>query len=166
MAFKKKNGKRKTSRSTSVMKFRRGGRRGGRRGSTTQASFKLDLQSGIMLALGALAVPRIAALVPAADNRIKYGAVTLLALLGVKRMPQLAPALIGLGAVAAAATLSAIAPQIAASVGGNGNGTKIGRLTTAEVNQRINEALMNRASMNGHAATVTGTPNMAIVGSR
>lgn len=117
-----------------------------------------------MLALGALAVPRIAALVPAGDNRIKYGVVTLLALLGVKRMPQLAPALIGLGAVAAAATLSAIAPQIAASVGGNGNGTKIGRLSAAEVQQRINEALVRRASMNGHAATVAGIPRMAIVG--
>lgn len=148
---KKKGGaKKKSTRRRSTSAPARRSRRGPRKMSILGSLAPLLLTAG-----GAMVADRVAAMIPGKDDRIRWGVVTIGSLFAARKMPQLAPAFMGIATIGAVSTVRALAPNLFKS--GKGTRTldtvtgsfRLGRLTEQEVHERVNAALQKRAALMG-----------------
>jgi hypothetical protein len=160
MAAKKKTAKRKAP-----------ARRSTRRPART-AGFQPSITNLAMAIGGALLANAYIEKVPVKDPKLKYGLVAGGSIFAMRYMPQLAPALLGVGVFAGAKAAMAIFPAIATALPGSSNtgtnlalGAGIGRLTAAE-EQRVRAAVQARGGrMNGAGTNViVGAGDAVIVG--
>jgi hypothetical protein len=160
MARKKKVAVRRRRASVKPVRRRSSGRR-----SVRKAGFDMSITGIAMLAGGALVANAYLDKLPIADQKIRYAVGAGGAFLASRFAPQLAPALIGFGAVSAGKALGAFFPNIITGIGGNGyKSTTIGRLTASDAAKMRSQIVRQIKPQSAANSVIVGTGAGVIVG--